>query len=149
MKKPVKKAVKKTAKKKAPALIATYTDIKTFEHACSVMKYNPKALPIVKHLAKSERKATIDAYKLRVIVAAMNKLTRFKADYTNSNQYKYYPWAWIKPDKSAPSGFAFDDTFTYCDYTYAIVGPRLSVSSGDEARYLIKQFADLYKGMWF
>lgn len=148
MKKPAKKAVKKSAPKKEKTF-KTYTDIKSYADACAVMKYNPAHLPIVTNLPKSERRATVDAYKLRVVIAAINKLSNWKPDYSDFNQGKYYPWFEVKTNKKNPSGFAFSGTDTHCDYSLTVVGPRLSVGTRDEALYVGTKFADLYKGMFF
>ncbi|MEF9476737.1 hypothetical protein OWR28_02340 [Chryseobacterium sp. 1B4] len=80
------------------------------------------------------------AYRqIKLIVKALNE--DWTPDWSNSNEYKYFPW--FKMGSSSGSGFSFDD----CDYWDAIsdVGSRLCFKSRDLAEYAGKQFTDIYK----
>jgi hypothetical protein len=118
--------------------------IESFEHACKITKTDPKKLPVVTGLPKEFRKHLISLYKIMIIIKATNKIAKWKADWADNNQYKYYPYFWISKNKTG-SGFGFSRSGTYCACTDASVGSRLSVGTRDEAIYLGEKFAPLYK----
>ncbi len=77
--------------------------------------------------------------KLKLIAKALNE--GWKPDWTNSNEYKYYPW--FKMGSASGVGFSFDG----CDYDHSgsALGSRLCYKSRELAIYAGKQFQDIYK----
>ena len=103
-----------------------FTDIKTFEEACTKLNI-PSTLPDVSMLREQNQKAVVANYKLDVIQEAINE--DWKADWSNWNQRKYYPWF---EQSSSGVGFSFGD-FAHgiaCSY----VGSRRVFPSAEIAR---------------
>ena len=129
-------------------VIKTYTDLKTFEDACQVEKLNPKKIiPDFKLYPAKDRKAMIAHAKLVIIARAANRLANgnkaWKADFSNHDQYKYYPWFYQESGKSGSSGFPCYD----CDawYSAAGVGSRLCFISWEVGKYVGETFIKLYR----
>ncbi len=129
---------KKTAKKsptKRP--VKTIMDkVKSFEDACKLLKLNPKHIPVVDMLPELHQKAIVANYKLIIIIQALNE--GWQPDWSNSNEYKYYPWFYM-------SSFGFSDSGYGRWHTAAIVGSRLCLKNETLARYTGKKFENLYK----
>jgi hypothetical protein len=87
-----------------------FRTIKTFEEACHKIRVTP-ALPTLLNGCQELMKATIAAYKLMVIFQAIND--GWIPDWSNSNQWKYYPWFRV-----LSSGFGFS-------YSNSISGMRI------------------------
>jgi hypothetical protein len=117
-----------------------YTDIKTFEDACKVINLDAtKVIPNFSLFPESDREAMIAHAKLVVIAKAING--DWVPDWNNWNQYKYYPWF----EMGSPSGGGFS-YYVYVDWaTTSSVGSRLCFQTRDMAKYVGKQFEDLYK----
>lgn len=110
--------------------------VKTYEDACEIIGEKPID---EQHLMDCGiGKSEIAFIKLKTIFKAANKMNNnWNADYSNSNQCKYYPYfIWRS------SGFRYDDT--YCTYTSTCTGSRLCCGTHDDAEYIGKQFKDLY-----
>lgn len=77
--------------------------------------------------------------KLKLIAKALNE--GWKPDWTDSNEYKYYPW--FRMGSSSGGGFSYDGY----DFGYAVsdVGSRLCFKSRRLAEYAGEQFEELYK----
>jgi hypothetical protein len=80
------------------------------------------------------------AYKMvKEIVKAFNE--GWTPDWTDSNQYKYYPWFKM----GSPSGGGFScDVYGYWR-TYSFVGSRLCFKSADLAKHAGQLFESIYK----
>ena len=118
-----------------------YTDIKTFEDACKTQNLNPETvIPDFSEYPEEDRKALIAHAKLVIIAKAINE--GWKPDWSNSNQWKYYPWFDMD---SSPSGGGV--SCSDCDYwsTNSIVGSRLCFETREKAKYAGQQFEILYK----
>ena len=115
-----------------------YKTIKTFEDACKKMGVDPAKLPDTSAILEEFAKPVIAAYKLMIIYQAINN--GWKPDWSNMNQWKYYPWFRV-----LSSGFGFSCSVCDCDGTYAGVGSRLCTDSSEKALYIAKQFEDLYR----
>nr|WP_299385560.1 hypothetical protein [Allomuricauda sp.] len=77
--------------------------------------------------------------KVKLIAAALNE--GWQPDWTDSSQYKYYPW--FDMGGSSGSGFAYDG---YDDWNSdSDCGSRLCYKSRELAEYAGKQFTDIYK----
>lgn len=118
--------------------------IKTFAEACRALGIDPKVMPGVDMLPVKERKAVIAQYKLGIIARAINE--GWEPDWSNYNQYKYYPW--FKFDTSKKKSCS---ALSYFDYFYVItfshVGSRLCYKSSELAEYAGKQFLKLYEDL--
>lgn len=101
--------------------------VRSYEDACEVLEMVPEYFG-------NDSKDEIAYKKLKVIVRALNE--GWTPDWSNSNQYKYYPW------------FCMGAKFRF-DY-YAVIsgsstmGSRLCVKSSELANYLGEQFTALY-----
>ena len=117
-----------------------FKTIKSFEDACKKEGIDPTKLPDVSMIPEEFRGAIIAVYRLFIIYKAINN--GWVADYTNNNQYKYYPWFQVN---SSGSGFDFSDSNFSYDHTYADVGSRLCTDSAEKALYIGKQFSAEYQ----
>lgn len=110
--------------------------VKTYYDACEIIGEKPIDEQHLMDcgLGKSE----IAFMKLKTIFKAANKMNNdWKADYSNSSQYKYYPYfVWRS------SGFRYGGA--YCTGTNARTGSRLCCGTSDDAEYIGKKFEDLY-----
>ncbi|WP_379963950.1 hypothetical protein [Epilithonimonas sp. UC225_85] len=80
------------------------------------------------------------AYKqVKLIVNALNE--GWVPDWTNSSQYKYFPW--FKMGSSSGSGFSYSDCADWI--AVSAVGSRLCFKNRELAEYAGKQFTDIYK----
>lgn len=79
--------------------------------------------------------------KLFTIAEAWNKADNFVPDFSNQNQYKYYPW--FVYDRDA-AGFVFAATSDTATLTNAYIGSRLCFKTANRARQFGEMFAYLY-----
>jgi len=113
------------------------SQVKTFEDACKVLGISTDT-PDVSKMPKSHQKALIAHYKLIIIAEALNE--GWKPDWSNWDEYKYYPW--FEYDKSG-SGFGFNYSYwTYTDSDFT--GSRLCFKTKELSNYIGKQFLELY-----
>lgn len=77
--------------------------------------------------------------KVKLIAKALNE--GWIPDWTDSSQYKYYPWFRM----GSPSGFGFSVYADDCWLAYSSVGSRLCFKSRDLAIYAGKTFKNIYK----
>ena len=114
-------------------------NIISFEAACKKLKKDPNALPDVSELDESMGKFVITIFKLAMIRDAI--VGKWKADYADGDQYKWYPW--FRYDRSA-SAFRFFAACYVCAYASAGSGARLSFETEEQAIYFgttfIKEF---------
>ncbi len=120
-----------------------YKTIKSFEDACRRENIDSKALPDVSMIPEPFRNAILNVYKLFIIFQAINN--GWKPDWSNHNQYKYYPWFEIKETKALSSGFGFSCSNCYYTYTRTSVGSRLCTKTAGKALYIARTFQDEYK----
>jgi len=124
-----------------------FKKITSYEEGCKVLNKDPNQLPVVDHLEPEFAKDIMARYKLMVIILAINTLSKFKVDFNNPNQRKWYLWYWVDADAERPAGFGFSGTDTIFDRTLTAVGARLYVGSEAEALHMDKYFQPLYKDM--
>lgn len=90
-------------------------------------------------------KALIAYNRLCTIAQAWNKADGFEPDFSNTSQYKYFPW--FVYDNGA-AGFVF----AYTDFTatpaYAYFGSRLCFKTRERAMQFGKQFIDLWNDVF-
>lgn len=105
--------------------------IKTFEDACKELELDP-AYELSHILSKD-----VMAYlKLKIIIRALNE--GWTPDFTNGNEYKYYPWFKFVPG----SGFSLN--VVRFGRTLTNVGARLCFKERKLAEYAATQFIDIY-----
>jgi hypothetical protein len=124
--------------KKAKKESFDYESIRTFEDACRHLNVDPNALPDVSNLPEEVRKPIVAHYKLIIIFKAINN--GWTPDWSDDDQYKYFPWFWV-----LSSGFGFSYSDYYCTDTAAGVGSRLCTDSREKAMYIAKQFEAEYR----
>ena len=135
-----KTAVKKTAKSK---LEFDYKTIKSFEDACKKEGINPEKIPDVSMLPEEMQKALISVYKLFVVFKAIKN--GWEPDWTNWDQYKYFPWFEVNASEEVPSGFGFSASDFVYSLSVTTLGSRLCIDTREKALYIASQFEDLYK----
>jgi hypothetical protein len=117
--------------------------LKTYEACCKKLGKDPvKELPFAK--PKNGFQKALNAYaKLFIIIEALNE--GWQPDWNNDDEYKYYPWLWVKPNVKNPSGFWLScDGCGYGD-SGTSVGSRLCFKSRELAEYAGKQFQGIYE----
>src|SRR5688500_12280197 len=98
------------------------TDLKTFEDACQVEGISPESVTVPTTIQENSN-ALLALAKLFIIVRAANRLSNngevWKADWNNTNEYKYFAWFYM----GGSSGFRCVD----CDVwlSTSVVGSRL------------------------
>ena len=96
---------------------------------------------LVKDLNPRHLNALAALNKLFSIADAWNKADGFVPDFSNSRQYKYYPW--FVYDKDA-AGFVCAATANAASSAYANFGSRLCFKTANRARQFGEKFVDLY-----
>jgi len=118
-----------------------YKTIETFEDACKKLCISPTSLPYVREMPLYLQDFITNIAKLSIIFQAINN--GWKADFTNNQQRKYYPWFEIGIENT-PSGFGFSHTAYDCANTYTAVGARLCCNSKEKALYIANTFQTEY-----
>ena len=85
-----------------------------------------------------------DQYDL-FMAEAWNKADDFVPDFSNQNQYKYYPW--FVYDRDA-AGFVWADTDYDTTSSGVSIGSRLCFKTANRARQFGEMFADLYNDVF-
>lgn len=109
--------------------------IKTYEDACNELGICAQLEVTLQELGFTPDE--INLRKIKIITEALNE--GWKPDWTNADQYKYYPWF-----KMSSVGFVFGGT-AY-DGSIAIAGyaSLLCFKSSELAKYAGEQFTKLY-----
>lgn len=115
------------------------TTIPSYEAAKE--KLGSVAVKVIPEVREHHAKALNALNKLFTIAEAWNKADNFIPNFSNSNQYKYFPW-FVYNDKAA--GFVCADTAYAASAAYAIFGSRLCFSTSERAEQFGKQFIDLW-----
>ena len=117
-------------------------EVLDFESACKITGNDPGKLPIVKEIPPKHRNRIVADYKLSIIAEALGG---GNPDYTDTNQYKYFPYFEVKADKKRKSGFGL----SYCGYvswySISVVGVRLCFPNWDQAKFFGNHFIGLHK----
>lgn len=90
-------------------------------------------------------KALIAYNRLCTIAQAWNKADGFEPDFSNTSQYKYFPWFEYSRDAA---GFVFAYTFNTAAYATASIGSRLCFMTRERAEQFGKQFIDLWNDVF-
>lgn len=128
----------KKSVKKSVTVAFDYKSIKTFDDACKYLNIDSSIIPDVSGIDEEFRKPIIAHYKLIIIFKAINN--GWTPDWSNDDQYKYYPLFWV-----LSSGFGFSASDYNYTFTITNVGSRLCTDSSDKAMYIAKQFEAEYK----
>ena len=96
---------------------------------------------LVKDLNPHHLNALVALNKLFTIAEVWNKADGFVPDFSNTNQYKYYPWFVYNKDAA---GFVCAHTSYSASYANASFGSRLCFKTANRARQFGEKFADLY-----
>ena len=96
---------------------------------------------LIKELNPKHIEALIALNELFTIAQAWNKADGFVPDFSDWNQYKWYPW--FKYDKDA-AGFVDAYANNAPTIANAVIGSRLCFKTSKRAKQFGKQFAELY-----
>lgn len=109
--------------------------IKNYEDACKELGIEPIDYDEMKDAGFTQDE--ILYRKIKTITQALNE--GWKADWNDSDQYKWYPWF-----KMSSWGFVFGGTNYGCSFALAGYASRLCFKSDELATYAGKQFLQLY-----
>lgn len=116
--------------------------------AFKVVQRNPNDLTMLSMLSEfclnanpHHVKALIALNKLLTIAEAWNKVDKFVPDFSNPNQYKWFPWFKYSDDAA---GFVSAYTANTASNASAYFGSRLCFKSEERATQFGKQFIDLW-----
>lgn len=113
--------------------------------AKKILSGNCVQLDDVSHLVRDLNPAHVQALialnELFTIAQAWNKEDEFEPDFSNPNQYKYYPWFVYEKDAA---GFVFAAANGTATYASATFGSRLCFKTANRARQFGEQFTDLF-----
>lgn len=90
-------------------------------------------------------KALIAYNRLCTIAQAWNKADGFEPDFSNTSQYKYFPWFEYSRDAA---GFVYAYTHYTAAYAAANFGSRLCFMTRERAEQFGKQFIDLWNDVF-
>lgn len=96
---------------------------------------------LVSELNPKHIKALIAYNRLCTIAQALNKADGFEPDFSNTSQYKYFPWFEYSRDAA---GFVYAHTYNTATYANANIGSRLCFKTRERAMQFGKQFIDLW-----
>jgi len=110
--------------------------IKSFADACAELGVDHEELLPYPSSTDDDFKISVNAYvKLATIIEALNE--GWVPDYRNDHEAKYFPCF-----ESNPSGLVLsDDGYAYSS---SYVGSRLVLRSGELAKYVGREFIDIY-----
>lgn len=96
----------------------------------------------VSFVATNKDMCKINAYtKLLIIATAWNKIDGFEPDFSDTSQYKYFPWFEYSRDAE---GFVFANTNYTATYALANFGSRFCFKTSERAKQFGEQFIDLW-----
>ena len=133
--------------------------IATFEEARKYLKGNPNddftvaanilsandVNKLVKEVNLKHIKALIAYNRLCTIAQAWNKADGFEPDFSNTSQYKYFPW--FEYSRGA-AGFVLEDIGCAASLVRANFGSRLCFKTKERAMQFGKQFIDLWNDVF-
>lgn len=116
-------------------------DVKDFEDALAMLERKDDDLQIIHNATHPHAKALRSLVKLVTIAEAWNKADGFVPDFSNKNQYKWFPWFTYDTNTA---GFVYAATDAAVASADATVGSRLCFKSSERAVQFGKQFIDLW-----
>lgn len=100
---------------------------------------------LTKEINPKHIKALIAYNRLCTIAQAWNKADGFEPDFSNTSQYKYFPWFEYSRDAA---GFVYANANYAATYANADVGSRLCFKTRERAMQFGKQFIDLWNDVF-
>jgi hypothetical protein len=115
--------------------------VRTFEDAFNIVKAKENLPEWISDIVKVKSFNDVPNW-LRVFVVNNALNEGWQPDWSNSNEYKYYPWF---SNFVSGSGFSFY-VYGYHDshYSGTSIGSRLCFKTEELAQYAGKQFTDIY-----
>lgn len=111
--------------------------VKSYEDACKVLGIEPDSIDVLTKLGFT--KDEIAYRRLKTIAKALNE--GWEPDWTDSSQYKYWPWFVYN---SNFAGFGYAATTHSASTTATSIGSRLCYKTSTLARYAGEQFEEDY-----
>ena len=96
---------------------------------------------LIREINPHHIKAISALNQLFTIAQAWNKEDGFVPDFSNRNQWKYFPWFTYNNDAA---GFVYADTYSTATSAIAHFGSRLCFKSSERAKQFGKRFTHLY-----
>ena len=96
---------------------------------------------LIREINPHHLKAIAAINQLFTIAQAWNKEDGFVPDFSNRNQWKYFPWFTYNNDTA---GFVYAGTFSTATSAIAHFGSRLCFKSSERAKQFGKRFAKIY-----
>jgi len=116
-------------------------DVKDFEAALAMLERKDDDLQIIHNATHPHARALRAIIKLMTIAEAWNKADNFVPDFSNRNQYKWFPWFTYDTNTA---GFVSANTTHTATNASANIGSRLCFKSEKRAIQFGKQFIDLW-----
>ncbi len=124
-----------------------FSKIKTVKAALKKMGTSMEAIQAMfAGIPDAARRAhAINTYVLETVIEAINE--GWQADWSNTNEWKYYPWWRIEAGKvSSAVGLSYDGCGN--SVTRAHVGARLVFQSVDRVKHMVQYFKPLYEAYY-
>lgn len=115
----------------------------SFEDACKFLGIPESTIALKGDNAIA--KSAVAFYKLAIIAKAWNKVDGFVPDFSNADQYKYFPWFVYE---TMYAGFVSAKANYTPTYAKATIGSRLCFKSSATARKFGIAFTELYNEMF-
>lgn len=116
-------------------------EIASYEDARTYLGLSDEPLMTICGVSKYHERALLALSKLFTIAEAWNKEDGFVPDFSNKNQYKYFPWFEYNKDAA---GFVFANTYWTASVANAAVGSRLCFATRERAFDFGSKFEGLY-----
>ncbi len=120
-----------------------YEQVGDVKDAIRILNYSQEKLDriFIPDPQDADEEASNAHEEIKLIIKAICFLAKFKADYSNPKQEKWWPWfVWDKKT----SAFVFSSTDYDCDDTNTHVGVRLSLPDSESAGYVGQKFISTY-----
>lgn len=135
----VKKALRRMFGK--TVLVENIMDaVKSYEDACELDGIEPLTIDQFSFLPEQERECQFAEHKLNVINRVL--CADWVPDYTDSSQYKYWPYFYWDENAAGGPGFSFAD-YDF-DFSGSGVGARRVYPTKELAIYAGKQFISIH-----
>jgi hypothetical protein len=115
--------------------------VRSYEDACLVEDFFPLTKNQFSFLPEKDQDSALAHHQITIIARALNE--GWVPDWSDSNQYKYYPWfVW------GGSGLGFSFRAYAYDRSHSSVGSRLVFKNRELAEYAGKQFITIYNHLF-
>jgi hypothetical protein len=115
--------------------------VDSYEAATHYLGYKADVKTKINGVNPKHIKALIALNALFTIADAWNKADDFVPDFSNRNQYKYFPWFQYN---DSTAGFVFAFTNNTATFAYANFGSRLCFKTSERAHQFGNQFINLW-----